>query len=906
MVLDRRGTILYLNPAVDRIFGPGSSRAVGASIDVFIPEEPSERGRVGRLSRFKTRRRDGHGRDVVGIGCDGRKIPLRVRISKAVIAAKQYHLLVIQDISDHTHTLEELEVLQNRLSHIVEAAEDAIISIDDNQRITLFNYGAEKMLGYSAAEVLGRPLAILMPERFRERHAAHVARFGMNSDQIRRMGERGEIVARRRSGEEFIAEASIVKFETNGRRCFTAVLRDVSERKRREAALRDSERLFRAVFDQTFQIVAILNPDGIILSVNQTAVELGKLSASDVIGRPFAADPWWNANEESRRRAELALARAASGEIARYEASVGTAGTVSIFDFSIKPVRDEYGEVALLIAEGRDVSERAAAELALRQSEAQLRRIQRIARLHHWVWHSRAGGDWSEGYSEYSGDVEEVFGVAPSELQIGIADYVQRFVYVDDRERVVDAFRKVLEGRSDSYMLEYRIVRPDGSIRVIHEVGEAEHGEDGNVRTVTGTMQDVTELRQTEEALRRSERSLANAQRIAQIGSWEWDIASGRLEWSRETYRIFGKDPEQFDPTIDSFLLCVHPEDRDAVQAAIDQALYGGGTYSIDHRVVLEDGSIRIVHEQAEVVLGGQGPIRMNGTVQDVTRRRQEEAALRLAKEKAEVASLAKSQFLANMSHELRTPLNAIIGFSEIMANQMLGPLGSDQYVGYAADILDSGRHLLDVINDILDMSRIEAGAVKLNESDIDLKLIAASALRLIEQRADDVGVQLINRIPDGLPTVHADQRLLRQVLINLLSNAVKFTPAGGTVTLTAGVDDDGGLWLAVGDTGIGMAPEHVSVALEPFGQVECALDRRYEGTGLGLPLVKSIMELHGGTIRIDSALGVGTTVTIALPPFRRVRPAGEVLAAAAEPIAVQPRKDQSTRPRPLRTVSAR
>jgi PAS domain S-box-containing protein len=882
LVVDPSGTILYLSPAAERIFGHVPSEVIGANIAVFMPKvKIKRRSDSSPLSRWMNLPGvHGSGRDVLGLTRDGRAVPLRVRVSEADIASKSYFLVAIRDISERKRALEELRATRSRFAHVVEAAEDAIISVDSDQCIMLFNHGAERMLGYVAAEVLGRRLEVLMPKRFRALHAAHVTSFAGNDDRARRMGDRGEIVARRKNGEEFVAEASILKFEVDGQRYFTSVLRDVSERKRREVVLRESEQLFRVVFDQTFQMAAILRPDGTVLKMNRTAVAFGGQSVDEIVGQSFATAPWWKIGTEARRRVEDAIVRAAGGESVRYEAEVRGVGGVSVFDFSVKPVLDYAHAVTLLIAEGRDITERNRAETALRQSEAQLRRIQRIAKLHHWHWHPKSTGtDWRDGFADYSRDIEEVFGVPASALQVGIQEYVQRFVHEDDAERVSRVFEDILEGRIDSYMLEYRIVRPDSTSRTIHEVSEAERERDGTVISVTGTMQDVTELRRTEEALRRSEHGLANAQRIAQIGSWEWDVATDRLDWSRETYRIFDRPSELFHPTIDTFLQCVHSADRDAVRAAVERALQGGETYSIDHRVVRPDGTTRIVHEQAEVIFDSQHrPVQMNGTIQDVTERKQEEEALRRAKEQAEVASLAKSQFLANMSHELRTPLNAIIGFSEIMANQMFGPLGAGKYVSYVTDILESGSHLLNVINDILDMSRIEAGAVRLNETEIDLNLTAGSALRLVEQRAGDAGLHLFNRIPSDLPSVYADERLMRQVLINLLSNAAKFTPAGGSISLNAGSAAGGGIWLAVADTGIGIAPENIAIALEPFGQVDGSLDRRYEGTGLGLPLVKSIVELHSGTIVIDSTPGVGTAVTVQLPAFRRVlRPAHKV-----------------------------
>ena len=269
--------------------------------------------------------------------------------------------------------------------------------------------------------------------------------------------------------------------------------------------------------------------------------------------------------------------------------------------------------------------------------------------------------------------------------------------------------------------------------------------------------------------------------------------------------------------------------------------------------------------------------------VRDATRRREVERELRAAKEQAEAASRTKSDFLANVSHELRTPLNAIIGFSEVMQSELLGSFANPRYVEYAADIHESGTHLLNLINDILDVSRAEAGELTLNEREVALPAVIESAKRLIAQRALDARLALEIALPEGLPRLWADERMVKQMLINLLSNAVKFTPEGGRVTVAARREPDGGLALAVADTGIGMAAEDIPVALTPFRQVASSLTRKHGGTGLGLPLVKSLIELHGGTLGIDSRPARGTTVTLRFPRARTFRPAGEPAPAAAQ-----------------------
>ena len=230
------------------------------------------------------------------------------------------------------------------------------------------------------------------------------------------------------------------------------------------------------------------------------------------------------------------------------------------------------------------------------------------------------------------------------------------------------------------------------------------------------------------------------------------------------------------------------------------------------------------------------------------------------------------------MSHELRTPLNAILGFSEIMMIETFGPLGSPNYRDYTRDIYDSGMHLLHVINDVLDLSKVEAGRHDLSRTDIDIEDTVEAALRFFRERSRKAGLSVVAEIEPGLPPLFADERVLRQCILNLVSNAIKFTPSGGTVTVSVLGEPGGWTAFAVADNGIGIAEADIPRVLTPFSQADNAYVRKQEGTGLGLPLVKSFAELHGGTFSITSALGVGTTVTVRFPP----RPADE--NASGEP----------------------
>jgi len=231
----------------------------------------------------------------------------------------------------------------------------------------------------------------------------------------------------------------------------------------------------------------------------------------------------------------------------------------------------------------------------------------------------------------------------------------------------------------------------------------------------------------------------------------------------------------------------------------------------------------------------------------------------------AAASSQAKSQFLAAMSHELRTPLNAIIGYSELIRTEVYGPLGDARYVDYLGDIHSSGSHLLALINDILDLARLDANRVELDDEDFDLGELIDETMRAVGPQAAEAELVLEHRSAERPPHVRADRRRVKQVLLNLLSNAVKFTPEGGHVRVLVERAPDA-LSVSVSDTGIGMGPDDIAVALERFGQVDGSLARRYEGTGLGLPLVKQLIELHGGSLRLTSAPGAGTTATITFP----------------------------------------
>ncbi len=332
---------------------------------------------------------------------------------------------------------------------------------------------------------------------------------------------------------------------------------------------------------------------------------------------------------------------------------------------------------------------------------------------------------------------------------------------------------------------------------------------------------------------------------------------------------IYGVEPARLESRPATVFEMVHADDRKRVEMAFEAAWRSNEDLDIEYRIVTPDGRTKWVHNLARAASranGGEIGI-WDGIVLDVTAQKKAESELRAVRDEAELTSKVKADFLANVSHELRTPLNAIIGFSEVISNQTFGPVGIDKYLEYARDIHESADHLLAVVNDILDLSKIEAGRATLVLEDVDAGELVDSCLRLIHGRAAEARLQLRRHVDATLPKLRVDPLKIKQILINLLSNAIKFTRSGGTVTLRVAAIPEGGVSFAVSDTGIGIAQQDMAKAIETYGRIESGDNHRVEGTGLGLPLAKALAELHGGELLIESRAGKGTTVEVRLPP---------------------------------------
>jgi len=409
----------------------------------------------------------------------------------------------------------------------------------------------------------------------------------------------------------------------------------------------------------------------------------------------------------------------------------------------------------------------------------------------------------------------------------------------------------------------------DFEIRVIDVSGRAywmdwQHKRIGDLVYSVG--RDITAIKEHEEELQRRELQLSEAEAIGHMGHWRWKIGSDNISFSDEIYSIFGVDQESFAPTLDNVNAMLHKRDVGRMMQAFQRAIIEENDYDMDFRVIRPDGHLRYVRCEGRCEKDADDEvIALFGIMQDITEATLHEQNLREAKEAAERAYSAKTQFLANMSHELRTPLNAIIGFSEMMQRQLLGPIGTERYLEYIKGIRESGEHLLDLISDILDMSKIEAGKYQLDLEELNIAKIIRLAVHMMEGRAVDSGIKINIDIENEEKQAIIDRRAFMQILLNLLSNAVKFSHPQGAVNIECKLRDDY-FTVTITDKGIGIPANKLRNITRPFEQVASHYTRKHEGSGLGLAITKELIDLHGGQMHIDSVVDEGTTVSVRLP----------------------------------------
>ena len=467
------------------------------------------------------------------------------------------------------------------------------------------------------------------------------------------------------------------------------------------------------------------------------------------------------------------------------------------------------------------------------------------------------GKDLNGNIVNWNKGAEKLFGYTAGEMT---GTSVLRLIPADKQEEENQILKRIKRRES---VESFETVRQAKDGRLIDVAITASPIKDptGQIIGMSKVARDITERKRAEEELKRSQSRLADAQRIARVGSWDWDLVTGKLSWSDQFFRLLGFEPREIEPSHGRYLACVHPDDRKAAEQLLEDVLATQKPASADVRIVHPNGEVRILQTQARVIVDDSGKVvRRVGTMQDVTEVRQKERELLLAKSAAETATKVKSEFLASMSHEIRTPMNGVIGMTNLLLDSDLS--GDQRH--YAEAISKSGESLLSVINDILDFSKIEAGKLTFETLDFDLHEAVEGCLELLAQRAQGKGLELASLIESNVPVqLRGDPGRLRQVLTNLVSNAIKFTERGEVVvkvSLEKQTDTDALVRFEVKDTGIGIAAETKEHLFQPFRQADASMSRKFGGTGLGLAISKDLVEIMKGEVGVESAVGKGST----------------------------------------------
>ncbi|HVU01060.1 MAG TPA: PAS domain S-box protein [Polyangiaceae bacterium] len=747
-------------------------------------------------------------------------------------------------IQRHRH-IEALKESEERARAIVEHALDANVQMDASGIVSEWSPRAEMLFGIPRDAAVGRKVSeLIIPERLRADHEHGLARY-LSTRQSRLLNQRLDVVALRGDGTEFPVRLAVTAIPRADRVTFSAFIQDLTESKRAEAELRESQQHLALVYENSADVLYQLGVEAggyRFLSVNPAFGKATGIPSQHIVGKLV---------HEVIPEPSLSLV------LRYYDEAIRTRSTVRWEEVTPYPAGERRGDVAItpvfeadghakyLIGSVRDVTEQ-------HRMSSELRRLREREQLH------------------------AIFDVAPSAVAIVREDRIRyanrRFVELfglgvgdDPRSRYLEGgesalFMEAVSARVAVQDAELRAVAADGrtvdllaTYRPIEYEGEA---------SALLYLVDVTAVKEAQRSLERVSERLRMATRAASVGIWSWNVRERRLDWDEVMADLYGVREGEFETNYDAWRSRTHPEDLPRVEQTMEAAARGEGTFDLEFRLSLPGGTIRRVKANAVLKRDARGaPVEFVGTNWDITAAHEAAEALRAAKEAAEAATRAKSLFLANMSHEIRTPMNAILGYAQLLRR--------DQSVGAAQrrslDVIhSSGHHLLALIGDILEMSKIEAGRTTLVTRPFDLHRSLEDVEAMFTELASDKQVELtFEREVSLARSICGDAAKVRQVLINLLGNAVKFTSHGrirvGARSAPLG-DRRCGVTVTVEDTGPGIAPGDLDRIFGVFDQSDTGV--RANGAGLGLAISRTFARLMGGDVTVESVLGAGSVFT--------------------------------------------
>lgn len=730
-------------------------------------------------------------------------------------------------------------------------------------RVLYVNRAFEQMTGWSAEEIVGRAPDVLYGEKT-DRALIEEMRRRLRAGA----SWRGETVCYRRDGSPLTVRWSVsaVRGSDGGLRGYMALLEDVTEEREREHAARQADALIARFVDAAPDAVVVTDDRLIIRQVNTGAENTFGWPREDLIGAPLDVliPPRLHAAHHrhvAAFRAEKATARWMHGR----SEIIGLRRNGEEFPASASVVRaglSQEGYAVIL----RDLSTHRERERRLQESERRYRALFDMS--YQFVGMLDPEGrllEANRGALDFIGaDVDEAIGLP----------FDQTPWFKGDPAAAAKVRDAVAQAQQGAFVQgQFQLRSQQGELRSFDFSIRPVFDEAGALEFMIPEGRDITALVRTTERMRVNEARLREAQHMAKMGHWRLRLGEEMLEGSEGFLRLLGWDPMQRHAPLSAFLALSGEVDGRSLAGAFRRIEAGAASLDLQHAVTLADGTHKMLQTRMTRMQEPEGPV-IAGVTQDVSDRHAAELALRAAVQKAEDANQAKSRFLAMIGHELRTPLNAINGFSEMIAGQMLGPIGDRRYADYAADIHDSGRHLLQLIEGILDVSRMERNALTMHPAPVSARRMMEEATRLTQIEAQRLNVAVELAAVEDV-RLDVDPALMQQAILNIARNAVKFSPRGAAVVISAGMEaGTGGYRIEVQDAGPGVPPDEIDKITLPFYQVQGGLDRAHDGSGIGLFLTKSFIEMHGGRFSLTCPEAGGTIARLTLPRARVCDPA--------------------------------
>ena len=851
---DKNFIFRVVNTAMCRLVGKSEGFIIGKSDFDIFPQDMAE----------KYRRDDGY------VASRGQSLSIEEKVSTSdgirfVSTTKdpvfnennefEGIVVIVRDISERKHIEEKLKTSEQKYRNIAESMPGMILlyklNPDGSDQLLYISKGVEDLYEIQREDAV-KDNTLLWDRVHRDDLEEFIASIKKSAENFSfwKLEHRLKMPDGR---VKWVKARGVPNKQEDGSVVWDSLAVDITERKQAEKALQESNAKYERLIQSVGEGFLKADKQGYITKANITIAEMcGYKSPEEMLGINMTT---LYANPSDRDSILEAINK--TGVVKNYELELKKKDGTSFWSLNnISNTINDEGEIIGTQGLILDITAKKEAEIAL--SESELRWKFAIEGNSDGLW------DWNLITNEvfFSEQWKKMLGLSANDISNNVEEWKKR-VHPDDKEKVFNDINKHLSGVTDLYVNEHRVLCKDNSYKWILDRGKIiSYTSDNKPERMIGTHSDILKRKKAEEALLENQYRFEKAQALGHVGNWEYNLESELFWFSDESKRIFGFDLDSNNMSTEKIENCIL--ERERVHQALIDLIAHDKKYDLEYEIIPADKTTRkIIHSIAELERdASNNPLRVRGVILDITERKEAEQTLNIAKKEAEKANRLKSEFLANMSHELRTPLNAILGFSRLTSRSPhLSPENKENL-----DIIRrSGEHLLRLINDVLEMSKIEAGRTALNENDFDLHQMLDDLEDMLTIQADEKGLQLLFERAANVPGhIRADELKLRQVLINLLNNAVKFTKKGQVRLLAKCEHPDGKpesenkLIFEVRDTGPGIAPDELDSMFEAFSQTETGR-LSHEGTGLGLSISRNFVQIMGGDITVSSEVGSGT-----------------------------------------------